>query len=279
MSKLIKGIAAFVAVASVAGLASAQGGIAIDHKAVDCIVAGSFPRQFLLIRPRLRARVYFRPEGVENGIVDMIRRPACGRCRGCKGSSAHINYYVQATDMAQRGAHHRVQPARREQRERVQGQAGCPLPLQGLGPGVRPACRIAAGGGTLPSWWRVRWAARRPVWPRPGDTSRRRRRPGTRTRQCPRPPPRRPRPRRPFRRLSRRASFNFRVSPNPPRGVEPLQVTTTCATTSSGNLRFLQLRRRQLRPHRPQCSDLRSAMGEQPCPPPTTNCREVFSSR
>jgi hypothetical protein len=106
MPKLIRGVAALVAVASVPVVASAQSGLAIDHKAVECIVQGKFPKMNSCFAPAAdvaRARVYFRPEGVESwyyvdmksdapclaGVLPRPRKELVGK---------HINYYVQVTD-------------------------------------------------------------------------------------------------------------------------------------------------------------------------------------
>ena len=88
------------------GQEAATGGVAIDHKAVDCIVAGKFPKMdacFSPVSSVARARVYFRAEGgtswyyVEmksdapclSGILPKPRKELIDK---------HINYYVHVTD-------------------------------------------------------------------------------------------------------------------------------------------------------------------------------------
>jgi hypothetical protein len=88
------------------GQEAATGGVAIDHKAVDCIVAGKFPKMSACFAPVsnvARARVYFRAEGgtswyyVEmksdapclSGILPKPRKELIDK---------HINYYVHVTD-------------------------------------------------------------------------------------------------------------------------------------------------------------------------------------
>ncbi len=83
-----------------------ESGIAIDHKAVDCIVVGKFPKMNACFNPSpnvARARVYFRPEGVPSwyyvemksdapclaGILPKPRKELLGK---------KIDYYVQVTD-------------------------------------------------------------------------------------------------------------------------------------------------------------------------------------
>jgi hypothetical protein len=96
--------AAFAAQASAA--APSAGGVAIDHKAVDCIVAGKYPKMNACFVPNsdvARARIYFRAEGgtswyyVEmksdapcmSGILPKPRKEMIDK---------HVNYYVHVTD-------------------------------------------------------------------------------------------------------------------------------------------------------------------------------------
>lgn len=99
------GLAACLVVAP--GVVFAQeSGLAIDHKAVDCIVAGKFPKMNACFNPSpnvARARVYFRPEGVPSwyyvemksdapclaGILPRPRKELVGK---------KVDYYVQVTD-------------------------------------------------------------------------------------------------------------------------------------------------------------------------------------
>jgi hypothetical protein len=85
---------------------AAQGSIAIDHKAVECIVAGKFPKMSSCFTPNsdvARARVYFRPEGVQSwyyvemksdapcmaGVLPRPRNDLVGK---------HVEYYLQVSD-------------------------------------------------------------------------------------------------------------------------------------------------------------------------------------
>ncbi len=102
------GLLAFVLALPVAssGQEAATGGVAIDHKAVGCIVAGKFPKMNACFVPNsdvARARIYFRAEGgtswyyVEmksdapcmSGILPKPRKELIDK---------HINYYVHVTD-------------------------------------------------------------------------------------------------------------------------------------------------------------------------------------
>jgi hypothetical protein len=100
-------VAVAVALPSASQAQQAQtGGVAIDHKAVGCIVAGKFPKMNACFTPSsdvARARIYFRAEGgtswyyVEmksdapclSGILPKPRKELIDK---------HINYYVHVTD-------------------------------------------------------------------------------------------------------------------------------------------------------------------------------------
>ena len=84
----------------------AQAGVAIDHKAVSCIVAERFPRMQACFSPtdRLsRARVQFRAGGTPHWYyVDMAREGECfsATLPKPKKQTKQIDYYVEAVDAA-----------------------------------------------------------------------------------------------------------------------------------------------------------------------------------
>jgi hypothetical protein len=96
------------------GLAAAQGaaqapplgGVAIDHAAVGCIVAGKFPRMNACFSPAsqvARARVYFRAEGAPYWyFVDMKSQAPCfeGILPKPRATIKKIDYYVEVVDKA-----------------------------------------------------------------------------------------------------------------------------------------------------------------------------------
>jgi hypothetical protein len=99
------GLAAAFALTPGAALAQ-EGGITIDHKEIECIVAGKFPKMNACFNPGpnvARARVYFRPEGVPSwyyvemksdtpclaGVLPRPRKELVG---------TKVDYYVQVTD-------------------------------------------------------------------------------------------------------------------------------------------------------------------------------------
>ncbi len=299
MSKLIKGIAAFVAVASVAGLASGQGGIAIDHKAVDCIVAGKFPKMNSCFAPTgdvARARVYFRPEGVESwyyvdmksdapclaGVLPRPRKELVGK---------HINYYVQATDKSFNEARTTeynplVVNSESECKDKpvapflskasVQVFPGLPAGFAAGGAATLPivAGAVAVGGAAAGVA-----AASGDDSPAPTTTQ------GTPNTTVPQTtaPATTTATTVPGTTQPQGLRFNFRVSPNPPKGVEPLQVTIDmCNSQPSGNLRFFfNFDGGNFDHIGAQCSQTRSLSGlgvSGRALPPTTNCRaRVFS--
>jgi hypothetical protein len=79
-------------------------GVAIDHNAVGCIVAGHYPKMNACFAPSAnvaRGRVYFRAEGTPNWyFVDMKSDASCfaGILPKPKKTIKKMNYYVEATD-------------------------------------------------------------------------------------------------------------------------------------------------------------------------------------
>lgn len=254
MSKLIRGVGSVVAVASLPAFASAQGGIAIDHKAVDCIVAGKFPKMNSCFAPTgdvARARVYFRPEGVESwyyvdmksdapclaGVLPRPRKELVGK---------HINYYVQATDKsfneARTSEYNPLVVGNESEckdkpvapflsKASVQVFPGMPagfaaggaatLPIVGgavLAGGAAAGVAAASGGDDTPPPTTQGSQTTQTTLPATTAT--------TATTQTTTTQPQ---------------GFRFvaKVSPNPPNGVEPLQVTLdACASTPAGGVRF-----------------------------------------
>src|SRR6188508_3809944 len=80
--------------------------VAIDHKAVGCIVVGKYPKMNACFTPTAdlaRSRVYFRPEGVPSWYyVDMKSEQPCYAGilprPGKKLVGKKIEYYVEAQD-------------------------------------------------------------------------------------------------------------------------------------------------------------------------------------
>lgn len=107
MRNRMTGLGLAAALVMAPGVVFAQdAGLAIDHKAVDCIVVGKFPKMNACFNPSpnvARARVYFRPEGVPSwyyvemksdapclaGILPRPRKELVGK---------KVDYYVQVTD-------------------------------------------------------------------------------------------------------------------------------------------------------------------------------------
>ena len=99
-----------LSLALVVGAASAahSQGVAIDHKAVGCIVVGKYPKMNACFTPAAdlaRSRVYFRPEGVTNWYyVDMKSDQPCFSGTlprpGKKLVGKKIEYYVEAQNKA-----------------------------------------------------------------------------------------------------------------------------------------------------------------------------------
>src|SRR6185295_14702911 len=95
-----------VVLACLAPIVAAAEGPEIEHKAVGCIVVGKFPRMNACFRPAAdlaRARVYFRPEGVETWYyVDMASDAPCHGSALPKPGKAligkKIEYYIEAQD-------------------------------------------------------------------------------------------------------------------------------------------------------------------------------------
>jgi hypothetical protein len=113
MKRVASGLAAVVL--AFPGVSSAQapapaaeGGVAIDHKAVSCIVAEKFPKLNACFTPNssvAKARVYFRAEGGTSWYyVDMKSDAPCMSGILPKPRKEmidkHVDYYVHATDKA-----------------------------------------------------------------------------------------------------------------------------------------------------------------------------------
>jgi hypothetical protein len=253
MSKRVVSVAAFVAFASVPARAPAQSGIAIEHKAVECIVAGKFPKMSSCFAPSgdvARARVYFRPEGVESwyyvemksdapclaGVLPRPRKELVGK---------HVDYYVQATDRGfneARTAEYNplVVDSESECKDKPVAPYLSKASVQ-VFPGL-PAGFAAGGAATLPIIGGVAVAggaaagvaaasgdsnppASPTTTPAPTTTA-----PAatttTTTTTTLRPP-------------SQGFRFVFRVFPDPPRGLEPLRVTIDmCRSTPANQLRY-----------------------------------------
>lgn len=100
--------AGVLAAAALAASSAHAQGVAIDHKAVGCIVAGKFPKMNACFTPTsdvARARVYFRPEAATSWYyVDMKSDAPCFSGVLPKPSKALVNkkidYYVEVQDKA-----------------------------------------------------------------------------------------------------------------------------------------------------------------------------------
>src|SRR5690242_2668457 len=106
---MIRRGAALTLVLISAGAASAYAeAVAIDHKAVGCIVVGKYPKMNACFSPAAslaRSRVYFRPEGVSSWYyVDMKSDQPCFTGTlpkpGKKLVGKKIEYYVEAQNKA-----------------------------------------------------------------------------------------------------------------------------------------------------------------------------------
>jgi hypothetical protein len=232
---------------------TAQGSIAIDHKAVDCIVAGKFPKMNSCFTPSAdvaRARVYFRPEGVESwyyvemksdapclaGILPRPRKELVGK---------HVEYYLQVSDRSfneSRTSEYNPTVVGSEQdcknkpiapyvsKAAVQVFPGLPagfaagglgaLPVAAAGVGVAGAgagIAAASGGGS---------STTTTTQPIQGTTSTTSTTSTTTTTTSSTTQPQ------PFR-------FVFKVSPVPLKGKEPFDVTIDmCQSTPPGGIRF-----------------------------------------
>jgi hypothetical protein len=254
MPKLVVGVALLLAVASIPDPASAQAGIAIEHKAVDCIVAGKFPKMSSCFAPTgevARARVYFRPEGVESwyyvemksdapclaGILPRPRKELVGK---------HVNYYVQATDRSfneARTAEH--SPLVVDSESECKDKPVAPFLSKAsvkVFPGL-PAGFAAGGAATLPIIGGVVVAggAAAGVAAASGDSNP----PASSTTLLPTTTA----PATTTTTTTTTTSttqpsgqgfrFVFRVFPDPPRGLEPLRVTIDmCRSTPANQLRY-----------------------------------------
>src|ERR1043166_5121795 len=76
-----RGFGLSLAIIAVSATAALPQGVAIDHKAVGCIVVGKYPKMNACFTPAAdlaRSRVYFRPEGVASWYyVDMKTDQPC----------------------------------------------------------------------------------------------------------------------------------------------------------------------------------------------------------
>ena len=255
MSKPIVGVALVVALASAPAPARAQAGLAIEHNAVECIVAGKYPKMNSCFAPTgdvARARVYFRPEGVESwyyvdmksdapclsGILPRPRKELVGK---------HIDYYVQATDKSfneARTAEYNPLVVNGESeckdkpvapflsKASVQVFPGMPagfaaggaatLPIVGgavVAGGAAAGVAAASGDNNPPASSTSTLAPTTSVQTTIPTTS-------ATTTATTQPP-------------SQSLRFVFRVSPNPPKGVEPLKVTIDmCQSAPANQLRY-----------------------------------------
>jgi hypothetical protein len=255
MPKLIRGVAAVVALACVPAVALAQAGIAIDHKAVDCIVAGKFPRMNSCFAPTgdvARARVYFRPEGVESwyyvdmksdapclaGVLPRPRKELVGK---------HIDYYVQVTDKSFNEARTtEYNPLVVNNEDECKDKPVAPYLSKAsvqVFPGM-PAGFAAGGAATLPIVGGVVLAGGAVAGvaaasggdnPPPSSTQ------GSQTTQTtPATTPTTQTTQTTTTTQPQGFRFTAAVSPNPPRGVEPLRVTLdACASSPVSSFRFL----------------------------------------
>lgn len=236
-------------------VAAGQGRIAIDHKAVDCIVAGKFPKMNSCFTPNsdvARARVYFRPEGVQSwyyvemksdapcmaGILPRPRKDLVGK---------HVEYYLQVSDRSfneSRTSEYNPMVVGNEQeckdkpiapylsKASVQVFPGLPAGFAAGGLGAVPVAGAAAGvaaagagvaaasGGSDSSTTTT--STTQPVQGTTSTTSTTSTTTSTTTQS----------PQQPF-------QFVFLVRPQPPKGVEPLQVTIDmCKSKPVADLRF-----------------------------------------
>ena len=99
-----RGIGFSLALLASSAAAAQSQGVAIDHKAVGCIVVGKYPKMNACFTPAAdlaRSRVYFRPEGVPSWYyVDMKTDQPCFTGTlpkpGKKLVGKKIEYYVEA---------------------------------------------------------------------------------------------------------------------------------------------------------------------------------------
>ena len=101
-----RGIALALVLVVSSAVSSRSEAVAIDHKAVGCIVVGKYPKMNACFTPNAdvaRSRVYFRPEGVASWYyVDMKSDQPCFAGTlpkpGKKLVGKKIEYYVEAQD-------------------------------------------------------------------------------------------------------------------------------------------------------------------------------------
>jgi hypothetical protein len=95
---------AFLAAVALAIPAAASDALVIQHEAVQCLVAGKYPRLDACFEPSsrvARARVYFRPEGGGDWYyVEMTPEDPCfrGVLPRPKKTLKHVSYYLAVTD-------------------------------------------------------------------------------------------------------------------------------------------------------------------------------------
>src|SRR4029078_5964640 len=103
-----RGIALALVLVASSAVSSRAEAVAIDHKAVGCIVVGKYPKMNACFSPAAelaRSRVYFRPEGVASWYyVDMKSDQPCFTGTlpkpGKKLVGKKIEYYVEAQNKA-----------------------------------------------------------------------------------------------------------------------------------------------------------------------------------
>src|SRR5678816_1569543 len=103
-----RGIALALVILVSSAVSSRSEAVAIDHKAVGCIVVGKYPKMNACFTPTAelaRSRVYFRPEGVQSWYyVDMKSDQPCFTGTlpkpGKKLVGKKIEYYVAAQNKA-----------------------------------------------------------------------------------------------------------------------------------------------------------------------------------
>jgi len=103
-----RGMALALALVVASAASSRSEALAIDHKAVGCIVVGKYPKMNACFTPTAsyaRGRVYFRPEGTPSWFyVDMKSDQPCVTGilprPGKKLVGKHVEYYLEAQDKA-----------------------------------------------------------------------------------------------------------------------------------------------------------------------------------
>lgn len=257
MSRPIRLLAPVLVTAALPLGAAAQGGVVIEHKAVECIVAEKFPKMNSCFTPNsdvARARVYFRPEGVQSwyyvemksdapcmaGILPRPRKDLVGK---------HVEYYLQVSDRSfneSRTSEYAPVVVGNEQeckdkpiapflsKASVEVFPGLPAGFAAGGLGAVPVVGAAAGvaaagagvavaassGGSNSTTTTTTTQPIQGTTSTTSSTTTTTTSSTTQTQQSP-------------------FSFVFNVTPKPPKGVEPLKVTIDmCQSTPAGGLRF-----------------------------------------